>query len=155
MNLSPKSSGLSKLLRAGLWPIGLCLIAGLAVTLAYLYCAQSNISGKRTIKSLGDSVTITFDEVDIPHIKAKSQADAYFALGYLHASERSWQLEMNRRIASGRLSEILGADTVKIDRFVRTLGVKRAAERQFDRYPVSTKRLLQAYADALMLVMHN
>ena len=124
-------------------------MVSLAVTLTYLYSAQSNISGKRTIRSLGDSVVITFDEADIPHIQAKSQADAYFALGYLHASERSWQMEMNRRIASGRLSEILGPDTVKIDRFVRTLGVKRAAERQFDRYPVSAKRLLQAYADGV------
>jgi len=149
MNLPAKSSGLSKLVRAGLWLIGLCLIAGLVVALSYLYCAQSNISGKRTIKSLGDSVSITFDEADIPHVNAKSQADAYFALGYLHASERSWQMEMNRRIASGRLSEILGSDTVKIDRFVRTLGIKRAAERQFDRYPVSAKRLLQAYADGV------
>ena len=149
MNLPAQSSGLGKLLRAGLWLIGLSLITGLVVTLAYLYSAQSNISGKRTIKSLGDSVAITFDESDIPHIKAKNQADAYFALGYLHASERSWQMEMNRRIASGRLSEILGDDTVKIDRFVRTLGIKRAAERQFDRYPVSAKRLLQAYADGV------
>ena len=149
MNLLTKSPGISKLVRAGLWLLGLCLLAGLAVTLAYLYSAQSNISGKRTIKSLGDSVSITFDESDIPHVNAKSQADAYFALGYLHASERSWQMEMNRRIASGRLSEILGADTVNIDRFVRTLGIKRAAERQFDRYPVSAKRLLQAYADGV------
>jgi len=149
MNLPTKSSWLSKLLRASLWLIGLSLIASLAITLAYLYCAQSNISGKRAIKSLGDSVSITFDEADVPHIQAKSQADAYFALGYLHASERSWQMEMNRRIASGRLSEILGSETVMIDRFIRTLGIKHAAERQFDRYPVSTKRILQAYADGI------
>ncbi|MBU3539679.1 penicillin acylase family protein [Polynucleobacter sp. UB-Tiil-W10] len=149
MNFPAKSSGFSKLVRASLWLIGLCLTAGLAFTVAYLYSAQSHISGKRTIRGLGDSIAITFDEADIPHIKAKSQADAYFALGYLHASERSWQMEMNRRIASGRLSEILGNDTVKIDRFVRTLGVKRAAEHQFDRYPVSAKRLLQAYADGV------
>lgn len=56
---------------------------------------------------------------------------------------------MNRRIASGRLSEILGQETVSIDRFIRTLGIKRAAEHQFDRYPVSAKRLLQAYADGV------
>uniref|UniRef100_B1XUE3 Peptidase S45 penicillin amidase n=1 Tax=Polynucleobacter necessarius subsp. necessarius (strain STIR1) TaxID=452638 RepID=B1XUE3_POLNS len=149
MNLPRKSARLGKLLRFGLWLVGLCLILGLAVTVAYLYSAQSNTSGKRTIRSLGDSIAITFDEVDIPHIKAKSQADAYFALGYLHATERSWQMEMNRRIASGRLSEILGNDTVKIDRFVRTLGIKRAAEHQFDRYPVFAKRLLQAYADGV------
>lgn len=149
MNLPAKSSSLRKLLWACLWLIGLCLIAFFAVSLAYLYSAQSNISGKRIIKSLGDSISISFDEADIPHIKAKTQADAYFALGYLHATERSWQLEMNRRIASGRLSEILGKDTVNIDRFVRTLGVKRAAERQFDRYPVAAKRLLQSYADGV------
>ncbi|MBU3538988.1 penicillin acylase family protein [Polynucleobacter sp. UK-Gri1-W3] len=149
MNLPAKSSRISKLTRAGLSLIGLCLVAGLALTIAYLYSAQSNASGKRAIKGIGDSIAITFDEVDIPHIKAKSQADAYFALGYLHATERSWQMEINRRIASGRLSEILGNDTVKIDRFVRTLGIKRAAERQFDRYPIAAKRLLQAYADGV------
>ena len=149
MNLPRKSTGLGKLLRVSLLLIGLSLAVCLAAFLAYLYFAQSNVSGKRVIKGLSDSVVIRFDEVDIPHIKAKSQADAYFALGYMHASERSWQMEMNRRIASGRLSEILGNDTVKIDRFIRTLGIKRAAERQFDRYPVSAKRLLQAYADGV------
>jgi penicillin amidase len=149
MNLPRKSTGLGKLLRISLLLIGLSLAVCLAAFLAYLYFAQSNVSGKRVIKGLSDSVVIRFDEVDIPHIKAKSQADAYFALGYMHASERSWQMEMNRRIASGRLSEILGNDTVKIDRFIRTLGIKRAAERQFDRYPVSAKRLLQAYADGV------
>lgn len=149
MKLPTKASVLGKTLRASLWLSAICLLACLGLTLLYLYAAQSNVSGKRIIKTLGDPVTIVFDEVDIPHIKAKSQADAYFALGYLHASERSWQMEMNRRIASGRLSEILGKETVKIDRFVRTLGIKHAAERQFDRYPVAAKRLLQAYADGV------
>lgn len=149
MKLLGKSSKLRALLRMCLWLIGLSVAVGFAISAAYFLSAHSNISGKRFIKSLGDSVSVTFDDVDIPHIKAKSQADAYFALGYLHASERSWQMEMNRRIASGRLSEILGSDTVNIDRFVRTLGIRRAAERQFDRYPVAAKRLLQAYADGV------
>jgi len=142
-------AGIYKLLRPLRWVAGGAALIVLAVVIAYLYSAQSNPSGKRTIKSLGDSVAISFDETGIPHIKAKSQTDALFALGYLHATERSWQLEMNRRIASGRLSEILGSDTVKIDRFIRTLGVKRAAEKQFDKYPVAAKRLLQAYADGV------
>ncbi len=142
-------AGLRRFLRPLMWAIGAGLVLALTATLVYLYCAQSNPSGKRTIKSLGDSVVITFDEADVPHIKANSQADALFALGYLHATERSWQMEINRRLASGRLSEILGSDTVKIDRYIRTLGIKRAAEHQFDRYPVSAKRLLQAYADGV------
>ena len=136
-------------MRLVFWVVTSVLVICLVTMIAYLYSAQSSPSGKRTIKGISDSVVITFDESDIPHIKANSQTDALFALGYLHATERSWQMELNRRLASGRLSEILGSETVKIDRFIRTLGVKRAAERQFDRYPVATKRLLQAYADGV------
>lgn len=142
-------AGTPKFLRPLLWAVGTVALLTLSVSLIYLYSAQSSPSGKRSIKNLGDSVVIQFDEADIPHIKAKSQSDALFALGYLHATERSWQMEMNRRIASGRLSEILGSETVNIDRFIRTLGIKRAAEQQFDKYPVATKRLLQAYADGV------
>ena len=148
-----KSAGnlarLGKLLRPLIWVVGVTLLTIFSATLIYLYSAQSSPSGKRSIKGLGDGVVITFDESDIPHIKANSQSDALFALGYLHATERSWQLETNRRIASGRLSEILGNETINIDRFIRTLGIKRAAEQQFDKYPVSAKRLLQAYADGV------
>lgn len=144
-----KFAGLGKLLRPIIWVFGTFLVACIIATIAYVYSAQTSPSGKRVIKGLGDSVVITFDESDIPHITAKSQADALFALGYLHATERSWQMEMNRRLASGRLSEILGSETVKIDRFIRTLGIKRTAESQFDRYPVNAKRLLQAYADGV------
>ena len=149
MKSQGKKSGINNLLRPLRWVVGIALLLTLAFVAAYLYSAQSSPSGKRTIKSLGDTVVISFDETGIPHIKAKSQTDALFALGYIHATERSWQLEMNRRIASGRLSEILGPDTVNIDRFIRTLGIKRAAEKQFDKYPVAAKRLLQAYADGI------
>jgi len=149
MKFNSNMTELGKLLRLTFWALVIVLAACLVVTAAYLYSAQSSPSGKRSIKGISDSVAISFDEFDIPHIKAKSQADALFALGYMHASERSWQLEMNRRLASGRLSEILGSETVKIDRFIRTLGIKRVAEQQFDRYPVNAKRLLQSYADGV------
>ena len=149
MKSAGKLARLGKLLRPLIWVVGVTLLIIFSATLIYLYSAQSSPSGKRSIKGLGDGVVITFDESDIPHIKANSQSDALFALGYLHATERSWQLEMNRRIASGRLSEILGNETINIDRFIRTLGIKRAAEQQFDKYPVSAKRLLQAYADGV------
>ena len=149
MKFIGKSAGLSKLLRILLWVIAVLVSLCLIAATSYLYSAKTNPSGKKIIKGIGDSVVITFDEAEIPHIKANSQADAIFALGYLHASERSWQMEINRRLASGRLSEILGNETVSIDRFIRTLGVKRAAESQFDRYPISAKRLLQSYADGV------
>ncbi len=149
MTSKGKLAGLRKLLRPINWIVGIALVLCIAITTFYFYSSHFFLSGKHSIQGLGDSVVITFDDADIPHIKANSQADALFALGYLHASERSWQMEINRRLSSGRLSEILGSDTVSIDRFIRTLGIKRAAEHQFDRYPIAAKRLLQAYADGV------
>ena len=149
MKISTASPGLKTLFRAFLWLSSVAFVFIAGVSLFYLLSAQTNPSGKRIIKTLGDSVSITFDESDIPHIQAKTSTDALFALGYLHASERSWQMEINRRLSSGRLSEILGKETLAIDRFIRTLGIKNAAEKQFDRYPIATKRLLQSYADGV------
>ena len=149
MKTHGKTSRPRSRLKPLLWLFAALVVSVLVAITAYLFSAQTAISGKRIMRNLGDSVDIAFDASDIPHIKANSQSDAIFALGYLHATERSWQLEMNRRIGSGRLSEVLGKDTVPIDRFIRTLGIKRAAERQFDRYPAATKHLLQAYADGV------
>ena len=149
MKFISKIQGLRPVIRGILWVGGgLSVVIGI-ICLVYLFSAKTTLSGKQTIQSLGDAVVITFDESGIPHIKAKSSTDALFALGYLHASERSWQMEVNRRLASGRLSEILGSETVAIDRFMRTLGIKHAAENQFDHYPIAAKRLLQSYADGV------
>jgi len=126
------------------------LIALIAcVALVYLSSTKNSPSGSQQMLGLNDAVSIGFDASDIPHIKAATAGDALFALGYLHATERSWQMEINRRLAAGRLSEILGEDTLKIDRFIRTVGVKHSAERQYEGYPVEAKRLLQAYADGV------
>jgi penicillin G amidase len=144
-----KTARLGKRIRLLLWLIATAFLVILIALIAYLFSAKTAISGKYSMRNLGDSVLVSFDTSDIPHIKANSPSDALFALGFLHATERSWQMEMNRRISSGRLSEILGKDTLPIDRFIRTLGIKRAAERQYDRYPTATKYLLQAYADGV------
>jgi penicillin amidase len=149
MKIPTPSPAIKTLFKAVFWLGSIALVLIIAAGIIYLVSAQTNPSGNRIIKTLGDSVAISFDESDIPHIQAKSSTDALFALGYLHASERSWQMEINRRLSSGRLSEILGKETVAIDRFIRTLGIKHAAEKQFDRYPIATKRLLQSYADGV------
>ncbi|BDX21242.1 hypothetical protein TUM22923_05630 [Polynucleobacter sp. TUM22923] len=149
MTFPHPSAGFKSLIKGCAWVTSVILILIVITVVIYLASAKTSLSGARTIKSLGDGVVITFDASDIPHIQAKTSADALFALGYLHASERSWQMEINRRLASGRLSEILGKETVSIDRFIRTLGIKHAAEKQFDRYPIAAKRLLQSYADGV------
>ena len=149
MKLPKLSHGLGLIARLSMRLAGLGLILGVVLLVSYLYSAQTEPAGIKEIPGLQEKVQITFDASDIPHIKANSSADAFFALGYLHATERSWQLEVNRRLASGRLSEILGNKTVAIDRFIRTLGIKSAATKQFEHYPIQTKRLLQAYADGV------
>ena len=90
MKFINKIQGLRPVIRGILWVgCGLSVVIGI-ICLVYLFSAKTTLSGKQTIQSLGDAVVITFDESGIPHIKAKSSTDALFALGYLHASERSW-----------------------------------------------------------------
>lgn len=98
------------------------------------------------VPALAAPVDIVRDRWGIPHIWAASLEDAFYALGYVHAQDRLWQMEMNRRIASGRLAEILGPGALEIDRFMRTLGVRRAAERGLAALSADTRRMLDAYA---------
>src|SRR6185436_11791463 len=74
------------------------------------------------------AVRIETDSRGVPTIRASSIPDAIFGLGYVHARDRLWQMEFERRVGSGRLSEILGEGLVSTDRFLRTVGFRRAAE---------------------------
>lgn len=149
MRTLKRKSSLTKFLRYLIVALILLFICLVILAVSYWVSAKSNLSGIIISAGLGQTVQIQFDENDVPHVKAKSQRDAYYTLGFLHATERSWQLEISRRLASGRLSEILGERTVSLDRFIRTLGIKQAAEKQFERYPAEIKQLVQAYADGV------
>lgn len=121
----------------------LVLLAG-----AYIYARQSlpRTTGEIAVPGLGAAVEVLRDRHGIPHIYAASLEDAHFALGFVHAQDRLWQMEMNRRIGSGRLAEILGAPALETDRFMRTLGLRRVAQANLERYDARTRRLLDAYA---------
>jgi len=105
--------------------------------------AQHTVDAK-----LGDT-TITIDGDGIPTISAKSERDLAFAVGFMHARDRLWQLEMHRRIGRGELAEILGPKALDTDRFIRTLGVHRAAQAQLAGLPAPAREALQAYADGV------
>ena len=122
----------------------LCVTAGAA----YVYLRQSlpKTQGEIEVAGLGAQVEVLRDRHGVPHIFAASLADAHFALGFVHAQDRLWQMEMNRRIGSGRLSEILGPGALDADRFMRTLGLRRVAEANLRAYDDETRRLLEAYA---------
>lgn len=144
-----RSNLLKKVLRALLLVVGISVGILIVMALIYALSAKTTISGNISNSKLAYPVKINFDNSDIPHIEARSNNDAWFAIGYLHAQERSWQLEFNRRLASGSLSEILGDSTVGIDRFIRTLGIRRAAQEQYELLPSKTKLALEAYSNGV------
>ena len=145
----PLRATLVKLLRYLLIAtFGICALL-LVVFGIYAYHAQSTPYGKSFVKGLRYDVNITFDQSDIPHIEAKTSNDALFALGYLHARERGWQLEFNRRLASGSLSEIFGEKTLGVDRFIRTIGIRSAARLQYENLSRDNKLSLEAYANGV------
>jgi penicillin amidase len=122
--------------------VGLLLAA---IVVMVLWRSDPPRSGKEQVPGLSDTATVTFDRFAIPHIAARSDADAFAALGYLHARERLWQMELFRRAAEGRLAEVLGPAAVASDRYLRTLDIPLAAERSLAILPPATQALLAAY----------
>ncbi len=131
----------------------LFLVAGifLAALGAYAYLRQSlpQSSGTLELPGLSAPVEVLRDRFGIPHIYARSVQDAHFALGFVHAQDRLWQMEMSRRIAAGRLAEVVGSGALETDRFLRTLGVRRAAEANLRVYDAETRQVLEAYASGV------
>ena len=85
-------------------------------------------SGTVYIPNLKSSVTVYFDNYGVPHIYGRNEQDVFCVLGYLHAKERLFQMELVRRVSSGRLSEVFGNKTLEADKFFRMLGLNRRAE---------------------------
>lgn len=93
----------------------------------FLLTTKPTYSGELRLTGLTAPVEVYYDDYGIPHIYAQNETDAYFALGYVHAQDRLFQMEMIRRAASGRLSEVLGKDLLKVDKLFRTLGIHEFA----------------------------
>jgi len=96
--------------------------------LGFIYWNSPQYDGEVAIDGLSEEVEINFDSYGVPHIYAQNQTDAYRALGYVHAQERLFQLEMMRRVGSGTLAELLGPEVLQIDQFFRTLGIPKHAK---------------------------
>ncbi len=125
------------------------LAAGSLALVLYVWRSHPQLSGQLQASGLKEKVTIRRDAADVTHIFAQNDQDVSFALGYTHAQERSWQLETNRRVMHGLLSEVFGAATLETDQLMRSLGILRAAQKQYDGLPAESKAILQAYADGV------
>ncbi|MES2913110.1 MAG: penicillin acylase family protein, partial [Pseudomonadota bacterium] len=132
-----------------LWSVLLLLLLAAAFMAFYIYRSFPALDGELRASGLQAPVSVARDGADVTHIKAQSPHDAWFSLGYVHAQERGWQLEFNRRVMHGELSEAFGPATLETDKLLRTLGIMRAAELQWQKLPTEGKAALQAYSNGI------
>lgn len=139
----------SPLLRLLLWVVVfLVLVALAAATYGYYvaHAALPQLDGMLQLSGLSGAVTITRDAHGVPTIDAASIQDVFFAQGYVTAQDRLWQMDVMRRFGSGELSEILGSETLKIDREQRILGLRAAAKKSLGMASARDRSFFDAYA---------
>ena len=114
-------------------------------------------NGEIEITNTTEDVTIYFDEIGVPHINAQNQQDAYVALGYVHAQDRLWQMELIRRIAAGRLSEIFGEKLIRTDKLFSGLGIEEASAKTIQNLDKNTPsyKMATAYLDGINQYIEN
>ena len=134
MNVKKGRSGAGMPWRLIKWAASLVLalvvLAGLAGFFLF-YRAMPAYSGTERLPGLSAEARVWRDAYGVPHIFAGSMDDAARAIGYLHASERMFQMDVLRRVGQGRMAEIRGADLLPVDKFIRTVGFYREAESSF------------------------
>ena len=112
----------------------------------YLRASLPQLDGTAAAAGLAQPVKIVRDREGVPHIFAASERDGWFAMGYVHAQDRLWQMEFQRRVAEGRLAEFLGGKAYDFDLLMRTIGIARMAERIVAHLDADTRANLEAYA---------
>jgi penicillin amidase len=132
------------------------LLLGAIGAIAWLgYASLPQLAGELQLDGLRAKVTISRDALGIPLIEAESEHDAAMALGFVHAQDRLWQMEMSRRIGAGRLAEVVGEPGLPVDRFLRTLGLYRAAEAALAHLSPEARDRLDAYAMGVNAVIRD
>ena len=129
----------------------LILIGGVAAIAIYttFYAPLPDYDQTHRVEGINSAVKIHWDPYGVPYITADNEDDLYFAMGYVHAQERLWQMTLLQLRAEGRFAEFLGEDFVETDRYLRTLGFWETAKKIEENTPDSLQRLLQKYADGV------
>ncbi|EJM95350.1 penicilin amidase [Pseudomonas sp. GM74] len=117
----------------------------------YLYSKQPSRQGMVELQHLQGSVTVRYDERGVPHIRADNETDLYRALGYVHAQDRLFQMEVLRRLARGELAEVLGPKLLDTDKLMRSLRIRERAETYFANLDKQSASFIamQAYLDGI------
>lgn len=124
----------------------LLALAGAGTGAALIWRGFPKISGRLEVSGLRAPVDVVRDRWGIPHLYARTARDLFFAQGYVHAQDRLWQMDFNRRVPGGRLSELFGDATLSSDRFLRAVGMRRAAEEEQQHLDPESATALAAYA---------
>ncbi|NKC29284.1 penicillin acylase family protein [Falsiroseomonas selenitidurans] len=127
------------------------ILAGFAAAfaMALVFTSLPDAREELAIPTLSAPVAITLDGQGIPRIRAANERDAAVAMGWLHARDRMFQMEVMRRGAAGRLAELAGPAALRLDRFSRTLGLLPRAEADLAALDATTRDLLDAYAEGV------
>jgi penicillin amidase len=117
----------------------------------YLYSKQPSRQGMMELQHLQGSVSVRYDERGVPHIRADNETDLYRALGYVHAQDRLFQMEVLRRLARGELAEVLGPKLLDTDKLMRSLRIRERAETYFANLDKQSPSFIamQAYLDGI------
>jgi penicillin amidase len=140
--------------RTALAVVATALLAG-AGAAVYVQRSFAVLDGKLAVAGLAHPVQVRRDAADVTHVRAQRPQDAWFAMGYVHAQERTWQLEFNRRVMHGQLSEVFGPATLNTDKLMRALDIMGAARRQYEGLPLYAREALQAYSQGIQAFHRN
>lgn len=127
------------------------LVVILIGTFFFVNHLQPTYKGALDLGNLSAETTVYYDDNGIPHIYADNEMDAQRTLGYVHAQDRLWQMELLRRLAAGRLSELFGKDLVRTDKLFSGLGIAEAAKKTIADLDKNSKayQLSMAYLDGV------
>lgn len=131
------------------------IVAVIAGAWAFLRRYLPQTTGVVLVPGLKARTEILRDRWGVPHIYADSEDDLFFAQGYIHAQDRMWQMELLRRVATGRLSEVLGEPGLELDRLMRVVGLHRAAAAEAGLLDPESRRVLEAYAAGVNAYMQE
>jgi penicillin amidase len=140
---------MKKLFKIAIISIIFFLLGCLVFFFIHFYRSIPKIKGNVSLAGLEGDVKIIRDSWGVPHIFAQNEKDLFFACGYVHAQERMWQMDLTRRAGFGKLSEIFGRKTLERDRFMRTLDLKEAAQRDFEKLSSEMKSLILSYSEGV------
>ncbi len=140
---------------AGIGTVLVVLIVSIAGSVLSFWWSVPAYEGVQPVNGTRDEITIRRDSHAVPHVLARSHADAAFGLGYVHAQDRLFQMEMSRRYIQGRLSELLGGAGVATDRQMRILGLYAAAEEAVTHLSPETQAVLESYAAGVNAVIEG